>query len=123
MRLYAKQLGWLHTKTSAKAKQTRGQQQGTDAKLPSVTGAEYVLDIALDIGISGTTWRDVQAWCDVKRTQLTPWESNAVMEISRTYEAAMNEYRDKTAAAPYAPVKIDRDKVAADVRQALRRRR
>lgn len=54
---------------------------------------------------------------------MTPWESNAVMEISRTYEAAMSEYRDKTAAAPYATVKIDRDKVAADVRQALRRRR
>lgn len=123
MRLYAKQLGWLHTKTSAKAKQTRGQQQGADAKLPPINGAEYVLEIALDIGLSGTTWRDVQAWCDVKRTQLTPWESNAVMEMSRTYAASMNEYRDKMAGAPYVPGTIDRDKVAADVRQALRRRR
>lgn len=45
------------------------------------------------------------------------------MEMSRAYAAAVNEYRDKIAAPPYTAGVINREKVAADVRQALRRRR
>ena len=123
MRLYARHLGWLHTKNSAKAKQTRGQALGPGASIPPISGSEYVAEIAHDIGLSEITWRDIAAWCEVKHSSLTPWESNAVMVMAREYSSAISEYRDKPAAAPYVAATIDRAKVAVDVRKALRRRR
>ena len=84
---------------------------------------EYVAEIALDVGICGMTWADVNAWCQVKQVELTPWESHAIMEMSRAYVAAVNEYRDKPVPPPYTAGEVNREKVAADVRQALRRRR
>ena len=113
----------MHTKDSAKHKQTRGQVRGNEAQLPPIKGAEYVAEIAFDIGLGEMTWQAVNAWCQVKQADLTPWESNAVMEMARSYAAAVNEYRDKAAAPPYTAGVINREKVAADVRQALRRRR
>ncbi|MNY58046.1 hypothetical protein D3C86_1943370 [compost metagenome] len=97
--------------------------RGKESELPPIKGSEYVAEIAFDIGLSEMTWQGIHAWCAVKQVALTPWESNAVMEMARAYAAAVNEYRDKIAAPPYMPGVVNRDKIAADVRQALRRRR
>lgn len=91
--------------------------------MPPIEGGEYIAEMALDIGIHDMSWHSVHAWCAVKQTALTPWESNAIMEMSRTYVAAVNEYRDKPVPPPYTAGEVNREKVAADVRQALRRRR
>ena len=69
------------------------------------------------------TWASVASWCSVKQTKLTAWESAAVMAMARSYASAVNEYSNKTATAPYSSGTIDRAKVDADVRNALRRRR
>jgi hypothetical protein len=86
-------------------------------------GADYIAEIAIDIGLSEITWASIAAWCSVKRVELTPWESAAVMAMARSYSSAVNEYNNKTASAPYSSGTIDRAKVDADVRSALRRRR
>jgi hypothetical protein len=91
--------------------------------MPPISGVEYVAEIALDVGLGEMTWQSVHAWCVVKQASLTPWESNAVMEMARAYAASFNEHRDKIAAPPYMPGVVNREKIAADVRQALRRRR
>lgn len=91
--------------------------------MPKLGPLAYVAEIAFDAGMHDLNWRELQAWCEVKQTALTPWESHAVMEMARAYMESKNEHRDKPTPAPYQPGVIDREKVAANVRAALRRRR
>lgn len=91
--------------------------------MPPLVGAEYIAEIACDVGISEATWVSLAAWCEVKQIKLTPWESSAVVAFSREYICAVNEYQHKAIESPYSSGSIDRAKVDAQVRSALRRRR
>ena len=84
--------------------------------------ADYVLGLARDIGMFETRWTDVAAWMQSSGATLTPWESEAVIAVSRAYTSAVHEFDGKDAKAPWQAVEIDRAAVDQQVRNALRGR-
>jgi hypothetical protein len=81
------------------------------------------MEMLMECGLHDLTWRDLSAWAELTGTPLNSWEARAMLSISRTYTQAIAEYSGSTVPAPYQPVEFDREKVASQVRSALRKRR
>lgn len=112
----------MHTKSSKQAKSTR-YEANKSRGMPPVNGADYVVSMAMECGIHSLTWRELEAWKNATGTRLSAWEACAIMRMANAYTSALSEYSEKTVASPWVSEEIDRDKVANDVRSALRRRR
>lgn len=69
----------------------------------------------------GAGWPDLRSWQEATGTQLTVWESNALIRMCETYKAAISEYNGVNKPAPWSD-EIDRERVARDVRAAIRGR-
>lgn len=91
--------------------------------MPSLNGADYVANMAMECGLNALTWAELNAWMDATGTRLSAWEACAIMRMASSYTAALAEFDGKPVASPWISGEIDRDKVAQDVREALRRRR
>jgi len=77
----------------------------------------------LECGLSDLGWRELDAWQALTGTPINSWEAQAMMATSKAYSSAVSEYTDSSDRAPYQPIDFDRDKVADQVRGALRKRR
>lgn len=77
----------------------------------------------MECGLNELAWRDLMAWAELTGTPLNSWESRAMLAISKTYGHAVAEYSGSNAPAPYQDAEFDREKVADQVRSALRKRR
>lgn len=117
---YALQLGWLHTKDKG-ADKTRGQIAGSSIKMPPVP--DRVLHLPMLWAELGRCagWIELRNWQEATATPLTIWESNALMRMCETYKSAVSEYNGVNKPAPWTG-EIDRERVAKDVRAAIRGR-
>lgn len=80
----------------------------------------YIADMALQVGMYETTWRDLCAWVSLMNITLRPWESSAIISMASAYTMGVMTYNDKNAPAPWIDTeKLNRDSIAQAVRKAL----
>ena len=91
--------------------------------MPPLNGADYVVNMAMECGMRGLTWQELNAWKQATVTRLSSWEAGAIMRMASSYNAACFEFDQKPAASPWVSGSLNREQVAQDVRNALRRRR
>jgi len=67
-----------------------------------------------------TTWRDVAAWSGVMKTELTPWEVEAVISMSAAYTSGVMAYNDNNSPSPWVDTEtLNRDAIAREARRAF----
>ena len=81
------------------------------------------MDMLLECGLADLGWRELEAWQSLTGTPINSWEAQAMIATSKAYSSAVAEFTDNNERAPYQPLDFDRDKVADQVRGALRKRR
>ncbi|MGL4517068.1 MAG: hypothetical protein ACRCUH_10315 [Shewanella sp.] len=81
------------------------------------------MEMVIECGINDLTWRDLMAWAELTGTPLNSWESRAMIAISKTYGNSVAEYGGSSAPPPYRDEEFDREKVANQIRNSLRKRR
>lgn len=69
------------------------------------------------------SWQNLKAWQQLTGTPVNSWEAQAMIALSRTYTAAVQQYSGTIEPAPYQPLDFDRSEVADKVRNALRNKR
>lgn len=55
------------------------------------------------MGLTPLTWCEIKAYSDLSRTNLSAWESDQVMMMSRTYCSFINKAKSETCVQPYWP--------------------
>jgi len=79
------------------------------AELPEVDGAEYILAYLMEVGpvshggmgMAPISYQEIQAWSTLTGTNLSPWDSLMLRQLSRAYVNQYNESKDPHSQAPY----------------------
>ncbi|HEX7856089.1 MAG TPA: hypothetical protein VF503_20605 [Sphingobium sp.] len=75
--------------------------------------AQHIIDRLIEMGISeaagmgvvALSWREINAWCDGTRIDLSPWERRLIRKLSVEYVAESRRAEDETCPSPWrAPV-------------------
>lgn len=53
------------------------------------------------MGLAPLTWVELKAYCDTRRNELTGWEANVVINMSRAYVSMSREAETITCFPPY----------------------
>ena len=130
-------IAWLHTRSSRgdKAESRYKQIQGRDPEdfrliIPECR-AEYLLNIALSIGLATNngfgvqtmTAADIKAYNDVFKADISIWEAETLLKMSSKYVAAINEYDGVDCAPPASQdLQQDRAEISAKILAAFTRR-
>ena len=117
MALYAKHLGWLHSKRP-KSDKPRIAQIAGEVGTPKCS-AFYIVELVHEVGLSSSSWSEINAWVSAAGVRVNRWELNAIYRTIKTYQSAVLEYDNTDKPSP-AAVDIDRDAVADQVRAAMR---
>jgi hypothetical protein len=96
-------------------------EKGGAPMLPNPGPAGYLVDYWKDagcglfggMGITPLTSEEVLAWQNGTHTPLSPWEFQAVLEISRAYAGFLQTAREADCPPPYGATvaEVDREKV------------
>lgn len=134
MRLYARQLAWLHAvpKEAEKSRQTTFQEFNPSLiEFPSVDGLETVVGHFHEsgrasytgMGITPLTWLEMASWASTTNLSLPTWEVLVIREMSLAYVAEYNQASDPLQPAPYKTEEAtisQREKVAKDLSAAFK---
>lgn len=72
------------------------------AEMPETVGGEWLISDLFEVGpvasggmgISGVSWSEIEAWMRATRTQLEPWEADALHRMSGAYASAYSASQD-----------------------------
>ena len=104
--------------------------------MPDIGTAEYLVQMLQNVGISSNngmglaplSWTELDSWCKLTKTQLSPWESEMMVHLSRQYVMKHYEFDKKDIMSEHNVeiTVIDRakvsDKVGAFFRMLMDRR-
>lgn len=71
-------------------------------------------------GAGGLTWLELKAWSDLSGNDLTGWEADTVMHLSRTYAATLAESSDPHYPAPFVPEIVDAVEVGDNLKSKFK---
>lgn len=96
--------------------------------MPEIGPAAYIIQLLLDFGISTSggfglapqSWTELYSWSELTARELTPWESETIIQMSRVFVSHHYMYDGKDLPSPYEPETLDREKVSHNVGSFLR---
>lgn len=124
-------LGWLHA-TPEKRKETRYQDYVNRNKheppMPEVECGEHLIDYLMEVGPAfhngmgpvPVPFFEIESWSRMTATTMTPWEAQALRELSQAYVVSMQQAEKPNCPAPWAPKEaFDREAIAAGMKGLL----
>jgi len=96
--------------------------------MPQVDYAEYILELAFEIGIcsqselgsSEITWSELNAWSKVMDTKLSNFECLTIKRLSRAYVEQLYASKSEFEPPPYSPQQFDREEASKRIGNVLR---
>lgn len=132
LRLFARQWAWLSSKRS-KSAVTRWEEyvkRGEEVRRPKLSNyAEIIFDICVSVGLyqpgsygpQALTWSELDCWVRLNGVKLSGWEARTVVDVSKAFVEQYETSNEHDVPSPWIPEDIDRDKIAADIGQIMRR--
>jgi len=109
-------LGWLHAtpKKSDKSRMEMYDEDDFRRRMPEVEAA-YLLRPFFDsgmcssngMGVSAISWSELRNYCELTGTELSPWEAEQVMMMSRAYTASLRRSDDPLMPPPFTAEETD----------------
>lgn len=117
-------MGWLHAPykinkdDESKSRYKRIVDRDTESpelKMPEIDSHEYILELFYQSGmiLNGAhgavpiTWTELRNYSEQSGVDLTPWESEIVMRLSRAYCSAYHDGQKPEALPPWMPEDTD----------------
>lgn len=106
-------------------------------EMPDVGNAAYIIQLLFDVGISVQSgmglapinWTELRSWTQVTRVNLSPWEAETIILLSRHFVMKHSEFDKKNVMSEYQVelTTLDRakvsDKVGSFFRSLMARRK
>lgn len=70
------------------------------------------------MGMAPLSWREIDAWCNRTRIDLSPWEARLIRRLSSTYLTESRRAEDENCPAPWLGIVTECERDAED--RALR---
>lgn len=83
--------------------------------MPDIESAEYLVSafhgvgmvVSNGMGITAISWLELSAYCSITVTDLSGWESEIIMDMSRAYSSTFRKAEDPTMTAPFTMIDDD----------------
>ena len=72
-------------------------------------------------GPQALTWSELDCWVRLNGIKLSGWEARTVVDVSKAFVEQYETSNEHDVPSPWIPEDIDRDKIAADIGQIMRR--
>jgi hypothetical protein len=72
--------------------------------MPEIAPFSYIIDLLVEMGVSGLTWQEISSWCNLTGITLTMWESTTIKKLSAIYDSCAQRYNNAVVSAPYRSI-------------------
>ena len=72
--------------------------------MPDIQPYEHLVELAIECGLDGVSWQEVESWLRITGYELRLWEIHQIKLFSIIYHSSAQQYEGTLLPAPYRDV-------------------